>query len=165
MRGDATLLLCYEAETTDRLEFGPSVSRSSWGTDFLVPLIGGELRYAVNSDGTIPSDTPAITYPTDSYFGDVLRRSNRAFSTSDIKTNSFCTTAFSSGILEMVARGLGVAWAPFSMAYRELETGKLVSLAQSLGKVPLDVAVYGDTKSQLSISLLDLWSNGAKKRN
>lgn len=158
LRGDTDMLLCYEAETAGPLEFGPNVKRALWGTDFLIPVVGGALRYAVRDSGSVPKDTPAIAYPDTSYFGEVLRRAERPFGTPDYSVNTACLTAFSSGILELVIKGLGVGWVPFSMAYREMESGSLVSLANSLGQEPLDVAIYADGKSEMALTLIDLWS-------
>ncbi|MEM9709914.1 MAG: LysR family transcriptional regulator [Pseudomonadota bacterium] len=159
LRGDASMLLCYEAETIGRLEFGPNVKRALWGTDYLIPVVGGALRYAVRANGQIPADTPAIAYPVDSYFGEVLRLAGHPFGSGELSAEATCVTAYSGGILELVVKGLGVGWVPFSMAYRELESGSLVSLAQGLGKEPLDVALYGDGKSEIATKLLDFWSS------
>ena len=157
LRSDAEMLLCYEAQTARQLEFGANVERALWSTDFLIPIVGGSLRYAVRSNATIPDDMPAIAYPPDSYFGEALRRANCPFASSELNSNTICMTAFSSGILELVSKGLGVGWVPFSMAHRELETGTLVSLAASLGKVPLNVALYADKSSEAGVALLRLW--------
>jgi len=159
VRGDANMLLCYEAEANGPLAFGAKVERAHWGTDVLVPIVGGALRGAVRDDGTPPPETPAITYPASSYFGQVLLASKCAFGTAEFSANPICMTAFSSGILELVGHGLGVGWVPFSMAHEDIESGRLVSLAQSLGKVPLDVAVYADGKSETATRLLQLWSS------
>ena len=58
----------------------------------------------------------------------------------------------------MVLKGLGVGWLPFSMAYREIETGDLISLANRLGQEPLEVAVYADSKNDRAASLLEFWA-------
>ncbi len=163
LRGDTSMLLCYEAEAVGPLEFGPNVKRALWGTDFLVPVVGGALRYTVRDNGAVPEDTPAIVYPENSYFGEVLKQGLRPFGTPGGSTNTVCLTAFSSGILELVIKGLGVGWVPFSMAYRELENGNLVSLANTLGKEPLDVAIYADIRSEMANTLLDFWSKGKRE--
>jgi DNA-binding transcriptional LysR family regulator len=158
LRGDTSMLLCYEAVDTEPLAFGPSIRRALWGKDFLVPVVGGALRYAVNTSGHVPENTPAIVYPDTSYFGAVLARAGRAFGTAAFSSNPFCQTAFSSGVHEMVWKGLGLGWLPFSMVYRQLESGDMLSLANSLGKVELDVAVYADDKSDMAQRLLAFWS-------
>ncbi|GGX60601.1 LysR family transcriptional regulator [Tateyamaria omphalii] len=161
LRGDVSLLLCYEAEKTQPMAFGDHVRRGLCGAEVLVPVVGGALRFAVKDNGSVPSDTPAIAYPPDSFFGEVLRTADRPFATADMSENTACLTAFSSGILEMAAKGYGVGWVPFSMAYRELEAGNLISLANRLGQVQLDVVLYADVKSDTAAALLNFWTRYA----
>jgi DNA-binding transcriptional LysR family regulator len=58
----------------------------------------------------------------------------------------------------LIRQGIGVGWLPFSMAYRELGSGQLISLANRFGKEPLEVAIYADTANQMAVSLLDVWT-------
>lgn len=164
LRGDTTMLLCYEAKGATPLPFGPSIRRELWGVDYLVPVVGGGLRYSVKANGDIPSSTPAIVYPEESYFGEVLSVEERHFGTPRLCSNPVCETAFSSGIKELVLKGIGVGWLPYSMVYREVENGDLISMGETLGKVPLSVAVYADVKDQTSMSLLDVWRSGRTRR-
>jgi LysR family transcriptional regulator, hypochlorite-specific transcription factor HypT len=143
------------------MPFGDSIRRVVWGKDFLVPVIGGALRYVVRHDGTIPMDTPAIVYPEGSYFGDVLQASDRPFSTRSLSQNPFCETALSSGIKQLALAGLGVGWLPYSMAHREIESGEIISLANNLGKVQLETALYADQNHEVARSVIDVW--GAKR--
>ena len=164
LRGDTTMLLCSEAKGATPLPFGPSIRRELWGVDYLVPVDGGGLRYSVKANGDIPSSTPAIVYPEESYFGEVLSVEERHFGTPRLCSNPVCETAFSSGIKELVLKGIGVGWLPYSMVYREVENGDLISMGETLGKVPLSVAVYADVKDQTSMSLLDVWRSGGTRR-
>lgn len=159
LRGDTSMLLCYESEEEGSLPFGASVRRALWGVDYLIPVVGGPLRYTVKDDNTIPMDTPAIVYPENSYFGSVLNRARRAFATQALSDNPVCETAFSSGIKELVRRGIGIGWLPYSMVYREIESGELISLANHFGTQPLDVVIYGDTSNETAVALLDIWGS------
>jgi DNA-binding transcriptional LysR family regulator len=158
LRGDTNMLLCYEADSAKPLPFGPSIRRGLWGVDYLVPVVGGPLRYSVRANGEVPARTPAVVYPDDSYFGEVLSAGERPFGTPRHCSNPVCETAFSSGIKELVLKGIGVGWLPYSMAYREIENGDLISLGDTLGKESLNVTVYADVKDEMSMSLLDTWS-------
>lgn len=159
LRGDTSMLLCYEAESVGSLQFGPDIQRGLWGNDYLVPVIGGALRYQVTASGHAPSNTPAIVYPEDSYFGQVLQKGQRPFGTPGSDAPVFSTTAFSSGTRELVLKGLGVGWLPFSMIYQEIESGALISLAEQYGKEPLQVAIYADQKVELARALIGHWTN------
>ncbi|MCV3273685.1 LysR family transcriptional regulator [Roseobacter sinensis] len=159
LRGDTSMLLCYEAESVRPLQFGPEVRRGLWGNDYLIPVIGGALRYTVRDNGEVPPETPAIVYPDTSYFGEVLRKKERAFGTPGYSTAPFSVSAFSSGTRELVLKGLGVGWLPFGMAHGEIESGALISLANRYGREALQVAIYADRKVGMAEALIDLWTN------
>lgn len=158
LRGDASMLLCYEAQNSAPLPFGPDLVRGRWGQDYLIPVIGGVLRYSVRDNRSIPEDTPALIYPESSYFGAVLRRNARPFGTLEHCPNPVCETAFSSGIREMALKGLGVGWVPFSMVHQELESGELISLVHQFGQEPLEVAIYADRTAEMALELLNFWA-------
>ncbi|MEM6759005.1 MAG: LysR family transcriptional regulator [Pseudomonadota bacterium] len=157
LRGDASMFLCHEAEGMRHMEFGDGVLRGRWGGDYLVPVVGGALRYIVNADGTIPEDTPAVVYPEDSHFGVVLRRAGRVFGSPSSTKNPVCVTAFSSGTLELVLNGIGVGWLPYSMAYRDIASGNLISLANALGQEALSILLFADAATPAAAALLDFW--------
>ena len=158
LRGDTSMLLCYEAESVGTLQFGPDIRRCVWGNDYLVPVVGGTLRYVVTDFGGIPADTPAIVYPEDSYFGEVLRKNDRPFGIPSSSANTFSVSAFSSGTRELVLNGLGVGWLPFSMAHREIESGDLISLANHYGQEAFQVAIYADKTVEIAQTLMEIWA-------
>ncbi|WP_245626777.1 LysR substrate-binding domain-containing protein [Aestuariivita boseongensis] len=157
LRGDTSMLLCYEAQSVEPMPFGAGVRRGLWGHDYLVPVVGGNLRYSVRDNRAIPLDTPAIVYPENSYFGEVLERSRRHFGTAGLCANPICQTAFSSGAKEMILKGLGVGWLPFSMVHREIESGELISLTNQFGQEPIDVAIYAHRKVDIAEQLVEFW--------
>jgi len=161
LRGDVTMLLSYESSNTGPLPFGDTIRRETWGIDYLIPVVGGSLRFAVRDGGDLPRGTPAIVYPDNSYFGEVLKAGQRPFGTHGFSETPVCETAFSSGIKEMILKGLGVGWLPFSMVYREIESGDLISLKGRFGQEPLDVAIYADTRDPMSVAVLDVWKQSA----
>jgi DNA-binding transcriptional LysR family regulator len=161
LRGDTSLLLCYEAECIGPLQFGSDIQRGLWGNDYLIPVVGGAMRYVVRDAGDVARDTPAIVYPEDSYFGQVLKKSQRPFGASEPNATPFTMTAFTSGARELVLKGLGVGWLPYSMVYQEIESGALISLANRYGQEPLQVAVYADGKDEMARRLMSLWTKPA----
>jgi len=161
LRGDTNVLLCYEAQSVAPMQFGAGVGRGIWGHDYLIPVIGGALRYAVRGNGDVPLDTPAIVYPENSYFGEVLNKSQRAFGTANFSKNPVCQTAFSSGAKEMILNGLGIGWLPFSMVHREIENGELISLRNQLGQETLEVVVYAVHQVEMADRILGFWTKKA----
>ncbi|MBW4710423.1 LysR family transcriptional regulator [Roseobacter sp. YSTF-M11] len=158
LRGDTSVLLCYESDNAGPLPFGSTIRRAIWGNDYLIPVVGGGLRYAVRDDGSLPVDAPAIVYPQNSYFGSVLTTAQRPFGTLTLSENPVCETAFSSGIRELVVNGMGVGWLPYSMAHKEIESGDLISLSNHFGREQLKIVLYADSRDQTATSLLDIWS-------
>lgn len=158
LRGDTNMLLCYEAQSVAPLQFGAGVLRGVWGQDYLIPVIGGGLRYTVRANSKVPLDTPAIVYPENSYFGEALNKAQRPFGTADFSPNPICQTAFSSGTKGMVMNGLGVGWLPFSMVHKEIESGELISLRNQFGQETLDVAIYAHHDAKMAQTLVDFWT-------
>ncbi|WP_341211459.1 LysR family transcriptional regulator [uncultured Limimaricola sp.] len=157
LRGDASIFLNYEARSEQSPMFGASVKRAVCGHDRLVPVIGGRLRYRLNPDQRPPEDFPCVTYPEDCHFGEILARAERPFGTRQMSRNSLCETALSSGIKELVMKGLGLGWLPLSMCYRELESGEIVSVAHHFGHEDIKVVLYANTENKTAVELVDHW--------
>ena len=158
LRGDTSLLLCYEAQSVGPMPFGAGVRRGLWGHDYLIPVIGGRLRHLVTGNRDVPKETPAIVYPDNSYFGEVLGKTRRPFGTAGFCANPVFQTAFSSGAKDLILNGLGVGWLPFSMVHKEIETGDLVSLSHQFGQEPLDVAIYAQRRVEIAEKLVAFWT-------
>ena len=164
LRSDTHMLLCYESKNADPLPFDASIRRSLWEIDYLMPVVGGMLRYAVKASGEIAPATPAILYPDNSYFGEVLNAGERLFGTRKHSKDPVCETAFSSGMKELTRKGIGMSWLHYSMVHRELETGNLISLANRYGQEPLEVAIYADIKEEIALVVLQVWSKAPNIR-
>ena len=159
LRRDADVLLCYEAEEGGPLPFGETIQRSVWGTDYLVPVVGGKLRFVVSGEGKIKGDLPAIIYPMSSYFGEILSNRAKPFGTRATSPNVACETAFSNGIKELILKGLGVGWLPLSISYKEIESGELIALTSQFGRVTLQNALYAHIDNSVATDLLDHWAS------
>lgn len=153
LRGDASVLICYEAPSSTPLPFDSSIFRDQWGCDQLIPVIGSDMRFCEINSETLP----AIVYPAGSYFGELLSREGCQFPTPDRSLNIVCETAFSAGIKDLVLRGLGVAWLPKSMVCQEVESSEMIDLSDQLGSVRLNIVVYTDSQDQLASMLREYW--------
>lgn len=160
IRGDANLLLCYAQENTKHLLFNQSVRQHQWGEDQLVPVIGGQLRSKVHSDMTIDEHTPAIVYPEQSHFGEILNQEQFKFANKARTANPFCETAYSTGIKEMISKGLGIGWLPMSMVYRDIELGNMINLGAAYGSVSLKIWLYANIENEDAAYAFDQLSNG-----
>lgn len=162
LRGDASILLCYEDQESRPMPFDNSIQHDHWGTDRLIPIVGGKLRYSRQSDGSVAELIPAIVYPEQSYFGELLAGKQKQFSTPSKAPNPVYQTAFSAGIKEMVINGLGVAWLPVSMIYRELENGQLVDLSPNYGSLALRISIYTNLENEASETVRACWKEHSR---
>jgi DNA-binding transcriptional LysR family regulator len=95
------------------------------------------------------------------HYGEVLRKNDRPFGISSSSANTFSVSAFSSGTRELVLNGLGIGWLPFSMVYREIESGALISLAHRYGQEALQVVIYADKNVEIAQRLMKFWAKEA----
>jgi len=55
---------------------------------------------------------------------------------------------------ELVSRGTGVGWLPYTMCRAGLASGDLVSLAEAYGSIPLDITVFAMDTHRIAADLL-----------
>jgi DNA-binding transcriptional LysR family regulator len=154
VRRDADLLLCYEARGFPPLPFDATIQRRVIGGDTLIPVVGGVLRHKMGADRKL-GQVPVLTYPEDSHFGRLLHQTglDEAFS-GGARPARKVEAAFSGLLFELVSRGAGVGWLPYTMCREGLASGDLVSLAEVYGSIPLEITLFALDTHQLAIELL-----------
>ena len=140
LSGEASLLMCYERETGTDMPFDESILRSVWGRDRLLPVVGGALRFALRPDGTPSASLPAIIYPPQSFFGEMLGRAGLAGASSAGPT--VAESAFTAGIKELALAGLGAAWLPMSLIYNEIQNGTLIVCNGTIDTLPMNISLF-----------------------
>lgn len=156
VRGDADMLLCYEARDLPPLPFNERVGRAVWRRDTLIPVVGGSWRYKLGEDGSLPGNIPYVSYPGDSHFGHLVTAFPPAQAIAAQISGPRIESAFSVGVLEMIRSGLGFGWVPHSIARPYVASGALVSLAHEHGRVPLDISVFVWSDSPDGAAMIDL---------
>lgn len=141
VRGDADLLMIYEARDFPPLPFDDSIGRRTWMRDTLVPVCGGALRHQLGPDDMPRSPLPFIQYPADSHFGRLIQR-NGGEAILDNGGYVAVETAFSVASLSLAEAGLGVAWVPHSMCLHKIASGALINLGRHFGQIALDVSLF-----------------------
>ncbi len=154
VRGDSDALLCYETDDEDPLPLDQSFTRRVWAKDRLIPVVGGQLRYAIFDNRPIPDGTPVITYPENSYLGQTLATNCPEWAVARRTMRPICESAFSAGVREMVLRGIGVAWLPMSMIWKDREAGRITDLSPLLGSCSLSVCLYAKSDHPLMTDIL-----------
>lgn len=156
LQGDADFLLCYEARGFPPLPFDDTISRKMLGTDTLIPVVGGALRHKVNEDLTLGTKVPVLSYPRGSHFGTLLAQSglsdafmHRSFADYEVES------AYSVLLRELVRRGEGVAWLPYTMCRDQLASGDLMSLSSAYGSVQLEITLFALDTNRITMGLLE----------
>lgn len=141
MQGLAHFLVCYETTTNkDRLN-SATFDRLIVGHDRL-RLVSSAVNYAPMHDLVPGHPLPMVTYPRDSFLGQVLwdERLPQLMRTTSI--NTICESALTLGVREMVIKGLGVAWLPESLISTDLEQGILLPLDSVSQACDLEIVIY-----------------------
>jgi DNA-binding transcriptional LysR family regulator len=142
VRGDADLLMIYEARGFPPLPFDDTIVRRTWMRDTLVPVCGGTLRHRLGPDGRPGGTFPVIAYPPESHFARLVQRHGAEAALADHGGRVSVETAFSVAALRLAEAGLGVAWVPHSLCVRQIASGDLVNLGASYGQIGLDVSLF-----------------------
>jgi DNA-binding transcriptional LysR family regulator len=151
LSGEASLLMCYEREGESPMPFADSVTRASWGRDRLVPVVGGQLRFALGTRGTPPPDAPIIRYPSGSFFSELLADGGTSYSSH--AGPMIAESAFTAGIREMALGGLGLAWLPMSLVYNEVQSGTLTVCSGDGETLPLVITLFARTSDPVATRL------------
>jgi DNA-binding transcriptional LysR family regulator len=159
LRDEADLLLSYESGKADLLPFDSTVDRYLWGTDALVLVAGKKFAETKTFASPLPDDAPAIVYPANSYFGQVLGKLQKPFATHSSTSNPIAETAFSVGIKEMVANGLGVAWLPMSLIHTEINSGQFLVLEDTSCRIEFDIALYVKSTNPVAEKIQTIWTD------
>lgn len=153
IRGDADILLCYEALNDPKLPFDDTFHAMTWGDDTLVPVVGGALMSSVHADGSSQEPIPTITFPKHTFYDRALT-SAPLVSYKDVEHDPrfkvVCESSFSAGVREMALNGIGLAWLPLSLVSQEIKSGKLRNLSDVYGSVELKITLYARPEGELN---------------
>jgi DNA-binding transcriptional LysR family regulator len=166
LRGEADLLLCME-ESDDLLHnLIPEASRLPMGHERLIPLSAptrkGKPLFAPRA-GSQDKDAGTsalklLAFPMDSFLGRVTYKHgiNTLFRHHQVEIVH--ESVFLAGIKEMALAGLGMAWLPESLVKRELRSGALVALDDTLASVPLELGLYRSARPRHPDAMQRLWT-------
>lgn len=155
MRGDADLLLCYEARGFPPLPFDESIERRLWMRDALIPVVADSRRQFLGDDHEIPVGFPMVAYPPESHFGRLVEEMKLHEPLFQQGAEIHVETAFSIGVRELIRNGAGIGWVPHSMCHADLVAGNLVNLSRRYGSVPLDISIFSSNGNVIAKEFLE----------
>lgn len=141
LRGDADVLLTYEAPQADRCLPPQLATACTLGEDALVLVASPAL--CESEDFTAPNRSlPLLCFPPESFFGQAVRtRAMAELMQSRLITVQYVSD-FSPGLREMALIHQGAAWLPKSLVAGDLERGTLRELVSVGSAVPLTIVAY-----------------------
>lgn len=141
MRGEADLLLRYDAEIDPQPHDPPDMERLTLGYDRLVPVTVRDADGQPTFNLCSTDSVTLLNYPENSFLGRVIRQECLPELAKRYSIDSACESAFTLGIKEMALAGMGIAWLPYGLIERDLDTGNLVSLHEKLGSPSLAIVM------------------------
>lgn len=141
LRHEAEVLISYDGGYLPEVPFGDSISRYVWRRDALIPVVGGNMRYRLDANYQLDDESGVIVYPSESYFGQIIdnhQKSHRLSLNGPVAVES----AFSVGVVQLAAAGVGAAWIPHSMIHDDIISGDAVILSRDYGRIPLNITLY-----------------------
>lgn len=140
-RGEADLLLRFEADGQPEQEPAPELESLALGHERLVPVSVRGPDAKPLFDPVKSASIPLLNYPPNSFLGRVVQRECLPALVRRYSIDSACESAFTVGLKEMALAGMGIAWLPRGLIERELGSGELVSLQELLGSPGLTISL------------------------
>ena len=135
------LLLCYQS-LQRRFDFSHSkVRKIELGTDRLIPVASASLAQQLGPL-TRGMAIPLLMYQQHGFFAEALAGARMPEVIRDYRVETICESAFSASLKEMALADMGIAWLAGEIIEQELAEGRLLSYAEELGEVELDIVLY-----------------------
>jgi len=155
LQGDADFLLSYEfkAKQTDLPD--SLFAKMVWGRDRLIPVVGGGLKYRLDKAGRLSGRVPVLGYPDDSFLGEVVGESALPNLSRSHEIEWRGEAAFVSSVLELCRSGMGVAWLPSSLVWRDIQAGILLALDDCYESCELDIVLHARKLNPQAMAIYD----------
>ena len=138
---EGDLLLCYQS-AQHRFDFShKAVKMLNLGSDRLVPVASQALTRQL---GKIEAGMgiPLLLYQQHGFLAEALAASCLPRVIRDYRIETICESAFSASLKEMALADMGIAWLAEEIIQQELDEHRLISYADQLGVVDLDIVLY-----------------------
>jgi DNA-binding transcriptional LysR family regulator len=138
---EGDLLLCYQT-TQRRFDFShKEVRMLELGGDRLIPVASPALALQLG-EITAGMAIPLLMYQQHGFLAEALAGACLPRVIRDYRVETICESAFSASLKEMVLADMGIAWLAEGLIHQELDDRRLVSYAEQLGQVGLDIVLH-----------------------
>jgi DNA-binding transcriptional LysR family regulator len=138
---EGDLLLCYQSAQR-RFDFSHRTVRMlGMGSDRLMPVASHTLARQLG-ELTPGMAIPLLLYQQHGFLAEALASACLPGVIRDYRVETICESTFSASLKEMALADMGIAWLAEDIIRQELDDRKLVSFAEQLGQVELDIVLY-----------------------
>jgi len=138
---EGDLLLCYQS-TQSRFDFSHRTVRMlDLGSDRLIPVASRSLAQQLG-EMTPGMAIPLLMYQQHGFLAEALAATCLPDVIRDYRVETICESAFSASLKEMALADMGIAWLAEEIIHQELNEQRLISYADQLGQVELDIVLY-----------------------
>ena len=150
------LILIYHSESDELPEQQDFFQKHELARERLIPVCLKSERALIAQQQQRKGWIPVVSYPSDSFLGQVLEREIFFRLRSELSIHRVAETSLTLAILPMTLAGVGVGWLPDTLVAPELKSGALVDLSEELPGCKLRVMAIG-LKSTESARSLSAW--------
>jgi LysR family transcriptional regulator, hypochlorite-specific transcription factor HypT len=141
MRGQAEILITYDTPQAPCNVPAQLAFRHVLGQDDMM-LVACPALHRQLSRLPEAARVPMLCYPTESFFGQVLRAEALPALMRRQQVVVRCVSEFAMGLRELALVGHGAAWLPTSLIHDDLQRGSLLPLPKLGQTVPMDIVVF-----------------------
>jgi DNA-binding transcriptional LysR family regulator len=141
MRGQAEILITYDTPQAACNVPVQLAERQVLGQDRMM-LVASPPLHKMLAKVAAGQRVPMLCYPTDSFFGQVMRAEVLPELMRRQQVVVRCVSEFAMGLRELALIGQGAAWLPASLIQEDLRRGSLVPLEKLGRTVTLDVVAF-----------------------
>jgi len=138
---EADFLLCYQSPQRHFDFSHKTVRKLNLGKDRLIPVATKQLADQLGpvSPGMA---IPLLMYQQGGFLAEALAASCLPEVIREYRVDSMCESAFSASLKEMVLADMGIAWLAGALIKQELADNKVITYADELGEIELDIVLY-----------------------
>ncbi len=157
LKNDADFAIVYENADIQGHEETELFDRITFSVERFVPVVA---LFGNNdlSDEIEAGRIPIIAYPQNLFLGEALEHALSKSVDSRITLSTVAESGLGPAVLEFVREGVGVGWLPHSIVDRDINSGKLHSLADMLPSFELDVVAI-KAKANTTAQSKKVWAS------